>query len=168
MHAYYLSLLAGTFFSLTKADTQCNLLMSYLVTPYGIFFADELFSSSWCNIQAPEVEALILNFRTRNYTIPEFVNIVVKLKVIIVTNYGFFPAELSNFQLLSSLPNLKRIRLEKVSISSLCNTLVQLRSLCWVHCTMSPAHMFFVKSSFNEHVFNVSYLFFIMYKTHHE
>nr|XP_023894780.1 probable disease resistance protein At5g66900 [Quercus suber] len=89
---------------------------------------DELFSSSWCNIQAPEVEALILNFRTRNYTLPEFVKIMVELKVIIVTNYGFFPAELSNFQLLSCLPNLKRIRLEKVSISSLCS-LVQLRSL---------------------------------------
>ncbi|XP_050271360.1 probable disease resistance protein At5g66900 [Quercus robur] len=91
---------------------------------------DEQFSSSWCNnIQAPEVEALILNFRTRNYTLPEFVKNMVKLKVMIVTNYGFFPAELSNFQLLSSLPNLKRIRLEKVSFSSLCNTLVQLRSL---------------------------------------
>ncbi|KAL4639688.1 hypothetical protein ACB092_03G236600 [Castanea dentata] len=90
---------------------------------------DELFSSSWCNIQAPEIEALILNLRTRKYTLPEFVKIMAKLKVIIVTNYGFFPAELSNFQLLSSLPNLKRIRLEKVSISSLCNTLVQLRSL---------------------------------------
>ena len=54
---------------------------------------------------------------------------MVKLKVIIVTNYGFFPAELSNFQLLNSLPNLKRIRLEKVSIPSLCSTPVPLRSL---------------------------------------
>nr|XP_023875801.1 probable disease resistance protein At5g66900 [Quercus suber] len=92
---------------------------------------DELFSSSWCNIQiqAPEVEALVLNFQTRNYALPEFVEKMVKLKVIVVTNYGFFPAELSNFQLLRSLPNLKRIRLEKVSIPSLCNTLVLLRSL---------------------------------------
>nr|XP_023887465.1 probable disease resistance protein At5g66900 [Quercus suber]POE67358.1 putative disease resistance protein [Quercus suber] len=90
---------------------------------------DELFSSSWCNIQAPKVEALVLNFHTRNYTIPEFVEKMVKFKVIIVTNSGFFPAELSNFQLLNSLPNLKRIRLEKVSIPSLCSTPVPLRSL---------------------------------------
>ncbi|XP_075635607.1 putative disease resistance protein At5g66900 [Castanea sativa] len=90
---------------------------------------DELFSSSWCNIQAPKVEALVLNFNTRNYTIPEFVEKMVKLKVINVTNYGFFPAELSNFQLINSLPNLKRIRLEKVSIPSLCSTPVPLRSL---------------------------------------
>ncbi|KAF3952397.1 hypothetical protein CMV_022039 [Castanea mollissima] len=96
---------------------------------------DEFFSSSWCNIQAPEVEALVLNFQTRNYALPEFVEQMVKLKVIVVTNYGFFPAELSNFQLLRSLPNLKRIRLEKVSDSlpnlmeiniDYCNDLVEL------------------------------------------
>ena len=52
-----------------------------------------------------------------------------ELKVLIVANYGFFHAELSNFQLLKSLRNLKRIRLEKVSISSLCKTLVPLNSL---------------------------------------
>ena len=45
------------------------------------------------------------------------------------TNYGFFHVELSNFQLLGSLHNLKRIRLVKVSISSLCKTLVPLKSL---------------------------------------
>ena len=54
---------------------------------------------------------------------------MVELKVIIITNYGFFPAELSNFQLLKSLPNLKRIRLEKVSIPSLCNAPIPLRSV---------------------------------------
>ena len=52
-----------------------------------------------------------------------------KLKVLIVSNYGFFHSKISNFQLLESLPNLKRIRLEKVSISSFCNTLVPLKSL---------------------------------------
>ena len=52
-----------------------------------------------------------------------------KLKVLIVTNYGFFQAKISNFQLLGTLPNLKRIRLEKVSISSLCKTLVPLKNL---------------------------------------
>ena len=54
---------------------------------------------------------------------------MVELKVIIITNYGLIPAELSNFQLLESLPYLKRIRLEKVSIPSLCNAPVPLRSV---------------------------------------
>ena len=52
-----------------------------------------------------------------------------ELKVLIDTDYGFFHVELSNFQLLGSLHNLKRIRLVKVSISSLCKTLVPLKSL---------------------------------------
>lgn len=86
-------------------------------------------SSSWRNIQAPKVKALVMNFQTRNYTLPKFLEKMVELKVIIITNYGLFPAELSNFQLLKSLPNLKRIRLEKVSIPSLCNALVPSRSV---------------------------------------
>ncbi|XP_030974658.1 probable disease resistance protein At5g66900 [Quercus lobata] len=90
---------------------------------------DESFSWSWCNIQAPKVEVLVLNFQTQNYTLPEFVEKMDELKVLIVTNYGFFHAEISNFQLLGSLPNFRRIRLEKVSISSLCKTLVPLKSL---------------------------------------
>ena len=51
------------------------------------------------------------------------------LKVLIITNYGFFPTELRNCQLLKSLPNLKTIRLEKVSILSLCKASALLKSL---------------------------------------
>ncbi|XP_030926340.1 probable disease resistance protein At5g66900 [Quercus lobata] len=90
---------------------------------------DESFSSSWRNVQAPKVEALVLNFQTRNYTLPEFLEKMVELKVIIITNYGSSSAELSNFQLLKSLSNLKRIRLEKFSIHSLCNAPIPLRSV---------------------------------------
>ncbi|KAB1199706.1 hypothetical protein CJ030_MR0G015476 [Morella rubra] len=90
---------------------------------------DEMFSSSWCNIQAPEVEVLVLNFQGKKYTLPEFVENMDKLKALIVTNYGFFHAELNNFHLLASVPYLKKIRLQKVSIHSLCNTPVKLMSL---------------------------------------
>jgi hypothetical protein len=124
INARLLSISTGwLFFSLTKITYKIWSIFSL------IFFADESFSSSWCNIQAPEVEALVLNFQTRNYTLPKFVEKMDKLKVIIVTNYGFLPAELSNFQQLRSLPNLKRIRLERVSIPSLSNAPVPLRSL---------------------------------------
>ncbi|XP_041006774.1 probable disease resistance protein At5g66900 [Juglans microcarpa x Juglans regia] len=90
---------------------------------------DENFSSNWCKIQPPEVKVLVLNFQTENYTLPEFVEKMEELKVLIVTNYGSFPVELGNFQLLGSVPNLKRIRLEKVSIPSICKTLSASRSL---------------------------------------
>jgi hypothetical protein len=92
-------------------------------------FADEMFSSSWWNIEPSKVEVLVLNFQAKNYTLPEFVEKMDKLKVLIVTNYGFFHAELRNFELLESLPYLNKIRLEKVSTPSLCEDPIQLRSL---------------------------------------
>ncbi|KAG6729371.1 hypothetical protein I3842_01G025200 [Carya illinoinensis] len=91
--------------------------------------SDENFSSSWCKIEPPEVKVLVLNFQTENYTLPEFVEKMEELKVLIATNYGSFPVGLGNFQLLGSVPNLKRIRLEKVSIPSICRTLSASRSL---------------------------------------
>ncbi|KAG2724543.1 hypothetical protein I3760_01G022800 [Carya illinoinensis] len=90
---------------------------------------DAMFSSSWCNIQPPEVEVLVLNFQTKNYQLPKFVEKMDKLKVLVVTNYGFLPAEVSNFQLLGSLPYLKRIRLARLSIPFLCKTPMQMSSL---------------------------------------
>ncbi|CAI0554168.1 unnamed protein product [Linum tenue] len=77
---------------------------------------DERFSRTWCNIQAPNVEVLVLNFRTRSYTLPEFITGMDNLKALVITNHGILPAELTNFPLLGSLSNLKKIRLEKVSI----------------------------------------------------
>lgn len=90
---------------------------------------DEKFSSSWCFIQAPEVEVLVLNVRSKNHTLPEFIKKMEKLKVLMVKNYGFFPTELNNFLLLGSATNLKRIRLEHVSIPPFAFTSVKLEIL---------------------------------------
>uniref|UniRef100_A0A6N2KZS9 RPW8 domain-containing protein n=1 Tax=Salix viminalis TaxID=40686 RepID=A0A6N2KZS9_SALVM len=90
---------------------------------------DETFSSSWPSMQAPEVEVLLLNFQTGKYSLPEFIEGMNKLKVLVLYNYGFVPAEVSNFPLLGSLSNLKRIRLEKVSIPSLFLTSMKWRKL---------------------------------------
>nr|XP_028954706.1 probable disease resistance protein At5g66900 [Malus domestica] len=80
-------------------------------------------------MQLPEAEVLVLNFQTKNYALPDSTVNMDELKAVIVTNYGFLPAELSNFQLLSSLPNLKRIRLERISMSSITKNPIQLASL---------------------------------------
>ncbi|XP_040370021.1 probable disease resistance protein At5g66900 isoform X2 [Rosa chinensis] len=99
---------------------------------------DEVFSQKWHNMQLPEAEVLVLNFQTENYALPEFVQNMGNLKVLIVTScgtlpafwpVGFLPAQLSNFQLLSSLPNLRTIRLEGISISSISMHSIQLKSL---------------------------------------
>ncbi|XP_059623799.1 probable disease resistance protein At5g66900 [Cornus florida] len=115
---------------------------------------DEAFSSNWCNIQLPEVKVLILNFWTKNYGLPEFMEKMDQLKVLIITNYGFSPAKLSNFPLLDSLSSLKRIRLENVSVSSLGKSALQFRNLqkislimceigeAFTNCTIDIPHMF--------------------------
>ncbi|XP_062018524.1 probable disease resistance protein At5g66900 [Rosa rugosa] len=75
---------------------------------------DEKFTT-WPDIQLPDAEVLVLNFQTKKYALPQSLKKMKKLKVLIVTNDGFSRAELSNFQLLGWLSNLKRIRLERIS-----------------------------------------------------
>ncbi|CAL0312719.1 unnamed protein product [Lupinus luteus] len=77
---------------------------------------DETCSSYWSNIQATEAEVLIVTLHTNQYSNPEIMNQMSKLKVLIATNYGFHPFEPENFNLdrisISSfiaLKNLKRL-----------------------------------------------------------
>ncbi|KAF3438901.1 hypothetical protein FNV43_RR17176 [Rhamnella rubrinervis] len=88
---------------------------------------DEKFSSKWFNMKLPKAEVLVLNFRSKDYALPKFVEEMENLKVLIVTNYSSIPADLRNFQLLGSLEDLRRIRLEHISIPSL--SLVSLENL---------------------------------------
>lgn len=107
-----------------------------------LVFTDETFSFNWGYIQAPEVEVLVLNFRAKNYVLPVFMDKMDKLKVLIAMNDSIYPAEVSNFQLLYSLSNLKRIRLEKVSVPSFSTSSFQLKNLrkiSLVMCNISQA-----------------------------
>ncbi|CAA7056902.1 unnamed protein product [Microthlaspi erraticum] len=91
---------------------------------------DDLFSSNWVELDCPNVEALILNIiSSSSYALPSFIAGMKKLKVLTITSHGFYPARLSNFSVLSSLPNLKRIRLENASITLLDIHQLQLISL---------------------------------------
>ncbi|CAN6851448.1 unnamed protein product [Brassica oleracea] len=80
---------------------------------------DDLFSSNWIEMECPNVETLILNISSQNFALPSFISGMKKLKVLIITNHGSYPTRLTRFSCLSLLPNLKRIRLEKVSVTSL-------------------------------------------------
>ncbi|KAG5061151.1 hypothetical protein AAZX31_01G170200 [Glycine max] len=81
---------------------------------------DETFNSDWRDMKPYNTEVLILNLHSSQYSLPCFTKKMKKLKVLIVTNYGFHRSEIKKFELLGSLSNLKRIRLEKVSVPSLC------------------------------------------------
>ncbi|XP_070670230.1 probable disease resistance protein At5g66900 [Malus domestica] len=91
--------------------------------------SDGMFSGEWQSVHVPQVEVLVLNFKTENNALPEFVEKIGNLKVLIVTNYGFLPTGLNNFYLLGSLSNLKRIRLERISVPSITKNFVPLKSL---------------------------------------
>ncbi|KAI9166018.1 hypothetical protein LWI28_024720 [Acer negundo] len=102
---------------------------------------DETFSSVWYNINAPEVEVVVLNIRTTEYTLPNFMENMGKLKVLIVTKYGFHPTELSNYSLLGShyISSLKKIRLEQVSIPSFDVQMNNLQKISLVMCNVGQA-----------------------------
>ncbi|KAL6312763.1 hypothetical protein AAG906_020559 [Vitis piasezkii] len=126
--------LISFYFSLLESNISYSIwhyFFPYLLTLYIGYSVDEMFSSSWCSMQLPEAEALILNFNQteKKYELPEFMKQMDELKVLVVTNYGFCTAELTNFSVLGSLSNLKRIRLEKVSIPTLCKTSIELKNL---------------------------------------
>ncbi|KAI9088944.1 hypothetical protein K1719_029223 [Acacia pycnantha] len=101
-------------------------------------YADDTSTAEWCNIEADEAKVLILNLQSSSYTIPNFVKKMRKLKVLVVTNYGFHISKLNRFELLGSLSDLKRIRLEKISVPCLCR-LMNLQKLSLHMCTTRPA-----------------------------
>ncbi|KAF5818775.1 putative powdery mildew resistance protein, RPW8 [Helianthus annuus] len=102
----------------------------------------ESFSSRWCDMRVPEVEVMVLNLKSKTYTLPHFLKEMQKLKILNVTNYGLYPTEFKNFQLLGYLSNLTRIRLERVAISSLSRStleLVNLQKVSFIMCKMRNA-----------------------------
>lgn len=105
-------------------------------------------------IQLSVVEVLVLSFTADNYALPEFVAEMENLKVLIVTNHGSLPAKLSNFQLLNSLPNLKRIRLERISFPSITMNPIQLKSLKKISFFMCS-----ISQAFSNPSFQISYAF---------
>ncbi|CAH1421034.1 unnamed protein product [Lactuca virosa] len=97
---------------------------------------DESFSSIWYDLNAPNVEVLVLNIRSRKYELPPFIKKMNKLKVLIITSYGTCPCELHELQFISSLTNLKRIRLEHLSLSHSIQSILELYELKKLSVTM--------------------------------
>ncbi|KAL2333606.1 hypothetical protein Fmac_014819 [Flemingia macrophylla] len=89
-------------------------------------------------MQAAQAEVLIFNLGTNQYSFPEFLKDMTKLKVLIVINYCFHPSKTNNFELLGALSNLKRIRLERISVPSFV-TLKNLKRLSLYMCNTRQA-----------------------------
>ncbi|XP_076917336.1 putative disease resistance protein At5g66900 [Bidens hawaiensis] len=90
---------------------------------------DEMFSSVWNDLKAPNVQALILNIRSKKYALPHFIRNFNELRVLNITSYGIYPTELHELSLVSCLPNLRRLRLEHVSLSPSIQSITELKNL---------------------------------------
>ncbi|PWA46483.1 Disease resistance protein [Artemisia annua] len=105
---------------------------------------DETFSSIWYDLNAPKVEVLTLNIRSKKYALPYFIEKMHQLKVLSVISYGVYPTELYNLPLIGKLSNLKRIRFEHVSLSSFIQpiySLGNLQKISFVMCKIGDALM---------------------------
>ncbi|KAK4262266.1 hypothetical protein QN277_027848 [Acacia crassicarpa] len=98
----------------------------------------EAFTSKKWSMKPARAEVLVLNIGGNDYSLPDFIKYMRKLKVLILINYSFHPSQIHSFELLGSLPNLKRIRLQRVSVPSLCK-LKNLRKLFLYMCDTSQA-----------------------------
>ncbi|KAL6220457.1 hypothetical protein ACLB2K_008213 [Fragaria x ananassa] len=117
--------MSGDHFPEWWTEQKCQPINAHLLS----ISTDGNFSSKWPNMQLPQAEVLILNFQSKKYALPTFLEKMDKLKVLIVTKYGLLSGELDNFPLLGSLLHLKRIRFERISIPSISKSPVQLESL---------------------------------------
>ncbi|GLJ19832.1 hypothetical protein SUGI_0359430 [Cryptomeria japonica] len=70
--------------------------------------------NQWYDMNLPEAEALILLFTASEYYLPPFLKSMKKLKFLMVYNYGTKRATVKGLETLSSLTQLKSVRLEKV------------------------------------------------------
>ncbi|KAK1554935.1 hypothetical protein Q3G72_019389 [Acer saccharum] len=89
----------------------------------------EMLEMDWFRMEFPKAEVLILNFSSKEFFLPPFIENMPKLRALIVINYGTSNATLHNFSVCSNLTNLRSIWLERVSISRLPELTVPLKKL---------------------------------------
>ncbi|XP_010255218.1 PREDICTED: probable disease resistance protein At4g33300 [Nelumbo nucifera] len=101
---------------------------------------DETYPSNWSDMQLPKAEVLILDFLATEYSLPPFMEKMGKLKVQIMTSHGQKHAKLKGgLQALGNVAQLKKIRLEKISIPPLIVPLKNLRKISLVMCEVGQA-----------------------------
>lgn len=72
-------------------------------------------TNNWYEMNLPETEALLLLFTSSEYSLPPFLKSMKNLKFLMVLNYGAKRATIKGLDVLSSLPQLKSVRLERLS-----------------------------------------------------
>ncbi|XP_062099537.1 probable disease resistance protein At4g33300 [Humulus lupulus] len=119
----------------------------------------EMNEMDWFQMEFPKAEVLILNFSSKQYFLPSFLDNMPKLRALIIINYNSANATLRNFPEFLSLTNLRSLWLEKVSVPQLSNStlpLKYLRKLSIILCD--------VKNSFDQSLLDLPYTFPSLYE----
>ncbi|RWR77299.1 nucleotide-binding site-leucine-rich repeat protein 2 [Cinnamomum micranthum f. kanehirae] len=102
----------------------------------------EMKESDWFQMYFPNAEVLMLNFSASAYFLPPFIEMMPKLKSLVLINYGTVSAVLHNLSVFASLDDLRKIWFEKISVPPLCKTtvpLVNLKKISLVLCEVSKS-----------------------------
>ncbi|CAB4265826.1 unnamed protein product [Prunus armeniaca] len=98
----------------------------------------EMKEMDWFQMEFPKCEVLILNFASNEYLLPPFIADMPKLRALIIMNYSTSNATLHGFSVLSILPKLRTLWLEKVSVPQLSPTPLKiLRKFSIILCKIS-------------------------------
>ncbi|KAL6012560.1 DNA-binding transcription factor adr1 [Asimina triloba] len=100
----------------------------------------EMRESDWFPMHFPNAEVLILRFSSNNYFLPPFMEMMPKLKLLVLVNYGTLLATLHNLSVFSSLYSLRSLWLEKITVPKLRTTtspLPNLRKISLISCEVS-------------------------------
>lgn len=92
----------------------------------------------WFPMEFPKAEVLILNFSSKEYFLPPFLDYMPKLKALIVINHGTLNSTLANYSVLSNLPKLRSLWLEKVWVPQFSTSpLRNLRKISLILCKLN-------------------------------
>lgn len=80
------------------------------------YIVGEMKERDWCKLEFPKAEVLIINFTSKDYFLPPFIDKMPNLRALIVINYSASYTCLHNVSVFNNLANLRSLWLEKVSI----------------------------------------------------
>ena len=80
------------------------------------YIVGEMKERDWCKLEFPKAEVLIINFTSKDYFLPPFIDKMPNLRALIVINYSASYACLHNVSIFNNLANLRSLWLEKVSV----------------------------------------------------
>ncbi|GAB4846477.1 DNA-binding transcription factor adr1 [Ancistrocladus abbreviatus] len=106
----------------------------------------EMKEMDWFQMQFPNAEVLILNFSSNKYFLPPFINNMPKLRALVLINNSTSHAVLYNLSVFATMPNLRSLWFERISVPQLPKSTIPLKNarkislvLCKIDTSLDPS-----------------------------